>query len=249
MKFTAILSSLFSLGLLLGTANAETLYFHNDHLGTPQALTDKDQNVLWEAEYIPFGEATVTTEGVEMNLRLPGQYFDVETGLHYNYFRDYDPSIGRYIQSDPLGVYGGLSTYNYANASPMMYVDPTGEIAFIPILVGIAAGVVFDYALESYKESRECSCEGSMASTAGNAALGASFGFFGAFDKKPRTGVAGGGRSGDRTSIFSQINHASARKGIYSNRTRHALTAVGRSAPYAGAAIAAYQIYNAATCE
>jgi uncharacterized protein RhaS with RHS repeats len=66
-------------------------YYHTDHLGTPQFLTDSTQTVVWQAHYDPFGRATVVTQGVVNNLRFPGQYFDQETGLHYNYFRDYDP--------------------------------------------------------------------------------------------------------------------------------------------------------------
>lgn len=57
---------------------------------------------------------------------FPGQYYDAETGLHYNYFRDYDPGIGRYIQSDPIGLAGGLSTYGYANQNPLRFIDPWG---------------------------------------------------------------------------------------------------------------------------
>lgn len=170
MKILTAINTVLLLISVSTAAYAETYYFHNDHLGTPQALTDKDQNVVWQAEYDPFGKATETVALVEQNLRFPGQYLDRETELHYNYFRDYDSAIGRYLQSDPIGISGGLSTYNYANSSPAMYVDPTGEIAFIPIFIGLAAGVVFDYALEAYKESKQCSCDDSIAGTVGNAA-------------------------------------------------------------------------------
>lgn len=57
---------------------------------------------------------------------LPGQYYDAETGTHYNYYRDYDPTIGRYIESDPIGIHGGLNTYQYGRASPLNYIDPSG---------------------------------------------------------------------------------------------------------------------------
>jgi RHS repeat-associated protein len=61
-----------------------------------------------------------------MNLRFPGQLFDGETGLHYNYFRDYDPSIGRYVESDPIGLAAGPNTYAYAGANPLNASDATG---------------------------------------------------------------------------------------------------------------------------
>jgi RHS repeat-associated protein len=62
----------------------------------------------------------------DLPLRLPGQRYDAETGLHYNYFRDYDPSIGRYAESDLIGLRGGLNTYAYVDGSPLLYIDPLG---------------------------------------------------------------------------------------------------------------------------
>ena len=102
-------------------------YYHVDHLGTPQAMTDATGATVWKADYEPFGKANVrATSTVENNLRFPGQYFDRETGMHYNYFRDYDPSTGRYIEADPIGLEGGTNPYLYAEANPLMYTDPLG---------------------------------------------------------------------------------------------------------------------------
>jgi len=73
------------------------------------------------------------------NLRFPGQYFDAETGLHYNYFRDYDPQLGRYLQSDPIGLAGGVNTFGYVGGNPTRWVDPTGENTAV---VGGAPGAI-----------------------------------------------------------------------------------------------------------
>ena len=110
----------------------ELYYIHNDHLGTPQALTNEAATVVWQAHYRPFGKALVNEDPdldsnpVVFNLRFPGQYFDQESGLHYNYFRDYDPQTGRYIQSDPIGLSGGMNTYGYVGGNPLRFVDPFG---------------------------------------------------------------------------------------------------------------------------
>ncbi len=111
-------------------------YVHNDHLGTPQAMSNGAGKVVWRASYDPFGAATVDEDvdrdrlRVTLNVRFPGQYFDEETGLHYNYFRDYDPTTGRYLQSDPIGLNGGLNTYAYVGGRPTMRIDPKGLTGF-----------------------------------------------------------------------------------------------------------------------
>ncbi|QKT04885.1 RHS domain-containing protein [Ectothiorhodospiraceae bacterium 2226] len=101
-------------------------YYHNDHLGTPQAVTSASGVLLWSARYDAFGKAVVDTAQITNNLRFPGQYFDAETGLHYNYFRYYDSGLGRYLKSDPIGLKGGRNTYIYANANPIRHVDVFG---------------------------------------------------------------------------------------------------------------------------
>lgn len=81
---------------------------------------------MWEARQTAFGETTVTTQLIENNLRFPGQYYDHETQTHYNYFRDYEPNIGRYLQRDPIGLNGGINTYGYVKVSPLKGIDPYG---------------------------------------------------------------------------------------------------------------------------
>ena len=81
---------------------------------------------MWQAQYSPFGKATVLVDDVVFKLRLPGQYEDSETGTHYNYLRDYDPQTGRYLTRDPISIGGGLNTYLYANADPLNSVDVLG---------------------------------------------------------------------------------------------------------------------------
>ena len=108
------------------TSSGDVYYYHNDHLGTPQQMVDALGNIVWAAQYSAFGKATVEVETVENNLRFPGQYFDVETGLHQNYFRDYDSVAGRYVQADPLGLVDGPNVYAYARQNPTRYTDPLG---------------------------------------------------------------------------------------------------------------------------
>ncbi len=101
-------------------------YIHADHLGTPQKMTDPAKAVVWDRQARPFGETISLTGTADLPLRFPGQYYDSETGLHYNYFRDYDPATGRYVQSDPIGLLAGLNTYLYVGGNPVLRVDPFG---------------------------------------------------------------------------------------------------------------------------
>jgi RHS repeat-associated protein len=107
-----------------GTTDVLT-YLHTDHLGTPRFGTNTSGTQVWAWAGDAFGVGT-PTGSMTVNLRMPGQYFDTETGLFYNWNRYYSPAIGRYISSDPIGLDGGMNTFNYANASPVMYYDPEG---------------------------------------------------------------------------------------------------------------------------
>ena len=117
---------------LLGVG--KVYYVHTDHLGSPVSMTDEAATRVWSASYDPYGLATVNEDvdgngnPVTVNVRFPGQYYDSETGLHYNYFRYYDPNTGRYLTSDPIGLDGGLNTYAYVGGNPLMYFDSLGLV-------------------------------------------------------------------------------------------------------------------------
>jgi RHS repeat-associated protein len=101
-------------------------YFHTDQIGTPLEMTDADGSIVWQATYKAWGSLETLYVGeVEQNLRFQGQYFDDETGLHYNTFRFYDPEIGRYLTQDPIGLAGGINIYFYGS-NPAQNIDPLG---------------------------------------------------------------------------------------------------------------------------
>ncbi len=99
---------------------------HNDHLATPQKMTDGTGAVVWAADYKPFGEVNITTNTITNNLRFPGQYYDAESGLNYNYYRDYNAQLDRYNEADPVGLRGGINLYLYAGANSIRFTDPRG---------------------------------------------------------------------------------------------------------------------------
>ena len=107
--------------------DGEYYWYQNDHLGTPQKLVDSSGTVVWSAEYTAFGEAQVAVETITNNLRFPGQYYDAETGLHYNNQRYYDPDTGRYAQTDLIGFGGGYANlYMYVGNNPVLFLDSWG---------------------------------------------------------------------------------------------------------------------------
>lgn len=189
IKHTTAICIAISIGPTANIANAATFYFHNDHLGTPQALSNENQQVVWQGDYQPFGQVTETVNNIEQNLRFPGQYQDQETGLHYNYFRDYNPQTGRYLQSDPIGLEGGLNTYVYVQNNPVSYIDPTGEVLIAGAAVGGVVGSVgaFTGALATGSSLGDAAIAGGI-----GLVVGAASGFFGGIGIGASTVIGGG---------------------------------------------------------
>ncbi|MBG4128991.1 RHS repeat protein, partial [Pseudomonas aeruginosa] len=129
--------------------NPTLLYLHGDHLDTPRLATDASGQIAWQWQSDAFGRGEALSQGsTQVNLRFPGQYYDAESGLHYNYFRDYDPETGRYVESDPIGLKGGLNTYGYVYGNPLTYSDPKGltpaaaGLCFVPGVGWVGCGAV-----------------------------------------------------------------------------------------------------------
>ncbi len=128
-------------GRLIGRiSGGQFLNIHTDHVGRPEAMTDGNRNVVWRARNFAFDRQVTINHAVPLNLGFPGQYYDAETGLWNNGFRDYSPSLGRYIQSDPIGLAGGINTYAYVGGNPLSGIDPLGLNTYT---IGVNGALVF----------------------------------------------------------------------------------------------------------
>jgi RHS repeat-associated protein len=163
---------------------------HSDHLGRPIRMTDAAKATVWQATWKPWGEPQSITGTQANNLRFPGQYFQLETGLAYNWHRLYDPVTGRYIQPDPLRFVDGPSIYEYAGSSPFMKTDPTGEFG----VWGAGIGGAADLALQLYNNGGRLDCV-----NWGQVGTSALLGAFGG-------NLASLGKWGTKTKWFWQLN-------------------------------------------
>jgi RHS repeat-associated protein len=110
----------------VNTATPATWWVSTDHLNRPVRMTDAAKATVWQATWKPFGEPQSITGSATLDARFPGQWFQLESGLHQNWWRHYDPTTGRYTQVDPLGVDVDASVYDYVANSPLLFVDPRG---------------------------------------------------------------------------------------------------------------------------
>jgi RHS repeat-associated protein len=148
-------------------------YVHTDQLGQPQMLTDASKAVVWDRVARPFGATAAETGTTAVALRFPGQWADAESGYHYNYQRDYDPSIGRYLQSDPIGLAGGRNRYAYVGGNPQNLTDRTGQcLEDLCIVEGMILAAAIDLAIQLYDNDGRLECI-DWGQTAWSAGLGA----------------------------------------------------------------------------
>jgi RHS repeat-associated protein len=156
-----------------GSGGINVYYLHTDNLNTPRRISRPSDNVIvWRWDSDPFGTTSANQDpdgdGVSFtyNLRFAGQYYDMESGLNYNYFRDYDPATGRYVESDPIGLRGGINTYAYVGSSPLRFADPRGLVKWhgqsrsIGVAVGIGASATIFTLTSECKGGKQACGEG-----------------------------------------------------------------------------------------
>ena len=158
----------------------EINYFHCDQIGIPREMTDRDGRLLWFGDYDGWGRLDSETNitGAHQPFRLQNQYCDAETGLHYNFYRYYEPNSGRFVNQDPIGLEGGDNLYTFA-PNAQNWIDPSGNIAFVPILIAMGVGALTGVAADAAMQVGQNVFEGkpldciNLNQIAASAALGA----------------------------------------------------------------------------
>ena len=143
-------------GRLIGRmANNQAYAIHDDQVGRPEVVTDPSHNIVWEAQNLAFTR-NVTIASVMLNLGFPGQYYDAEMSAWNNGFRDYSSVLGRYVESDPTGLAGGINTYAYVGSNPLDYIDPPGLTRWSVGVFSIGGGVILEGGYVRYQAISEC---------------------------------------------------------------------------------------------
>lgn len=187
-------------------------YVLPDHLNTPRVVKNSVGTTVWRWHSDAFGVAGPNENpgGVALfnwNARFPGQYFDAETGLHYNNARYYDAATGRYYSSDPIGLAGGLNTFAYAGAQPTSLVDPSGNSPIVTGVLGalIGAGVNGGIAYANGENWREAALKGALSGGVAGLTLGYGAPYIGnLLSSSVLGGVASGGIAGAASGLAVQ---------------------------------------------
>lgn len=223
--------------------NGVASYNHNDLLGSALSSTTSSGAVDWREQYTPYGEKLLDPSANRDDVGFTGHVDDASTGLTYMQARYYDPDIGRFLSIDPVGFMISrpemFGRYTYAADNPINKIDPDGQFACggaCVIGIGIAAGFAFDFVVEKIRGEPSTTTE-SIVNGANGGVIASTL----PTQEKPRTGIGGGGPSGNRTSVASKANHALVR----SPTARRPITWVLRRAPYAGMAYNLYQLGDA----
>lgn len=172
-------------GRLIGRiVSGQLQAIHDDQIGRPEVMTDAGKNIVWRVRNFAFDRSVTVTNASPFNVGFPGQYYDAESGLWNNGLRDYSPILGVYIESDPIGLAGGINTYTYVSGNPLTNTDPHGlAVGTVSVngvlanLTGLTPGV--GYYVDSYGNYGTYKSFGGGFSTLGNASIGIGISYFG----------------------------------------------------------------------